>query len=309
MKIKYFYFVFLTMIFSIFTSCTKSTKNENTEKSGSNYLVNDTLVKIENPKLLEYREFVNELDSTDILSVEKATLKFKEVFSNQRFGLADSGFVYFQQLMDTLELKLNEKFQADTAKYNAFAAGNVVSKKLINYQKQLYNNGFRIINLSQSAYIEQNRVYTINAFSSILSNEMNYYNAELNTESLEGFATDDSIIISPQKLVDRNVWYDRFIVNYPHFVFIENCKKFRKAYLSYLFQGMSKTPVYLTSSDKKVLSPYFINAYDYLMQNFNDSETAALVGPYFLALKEGQTANSKSILKKYIIQGLIYDLH
>jgi len=117
---------------------------------------------------------------------------------------------------------------------------------------------------------------------------------------------EDSIIISPLKLVNRVVWYDRFILNYPNFVFIENCKKYRKAYLSYLFQGMDRTPLYL-NSDNKILSPYFINAYDYLMQNFNDSETAKLIEPYYLALKENK--NTNKLLKQYIIKGFILDFH
>jgi len=308
MKIKYIYFTFLMILFSFFISCSKSNKTEKPDKSGSNYLINDTTIKYENPKLVEFRDFINELDSSDILSVGKAAVKFKELFANQRFGLADSGFVYYQQLLDTLELKLNEKFQMDTAKYNAFATGNIASKKLINFQNLYYINGFRIITLNQSAYIEQNRTFHINNFSSIVSNEMNYYQAELNTESIEGFALEDSIIISPQKLVDRVVWYDRFIINYPNFVFIENCKKFRKAYLSYLFQGMPKTPL-LINAEKTIISPYFQVAYEYLIQNYGTSETATLIIPYYTSIKDNQIANSKKILKQNIINGNIFDFH
>lgn len=299
--------LFFAAMLVFFLGCNKPASDNKNSKDTTNHF-NDTILSVEeNPKLVAYRTFVNQLDSSDVNSVSRAVEEYKTVFANERRGLCDSAFVVFQQLMDTLELKLNHKLQEDTTDYLPLLKGAKVPTKIKNFQQQLFLNGFRIIGVDEMFYIQQYRPYVVQQIGYLLSDVMKLYLNEIDTENREGFSQNNAIIISAQQLVDRTLWYENFIKAYPDFEFINNCRAYKKAYLTYLFSGYGTTKLY-SDANKTALSPFFTEAYNYLFTTYQQSEVTSLIQPYFEAIRQGQHQSVRDIKKKYVIKGLIFNL-
>lgn len=298
--------IILTGLFII--SCNRDSKTDKDQKK-NNYNSTDTIhSNQENPLLLEFQNFVDTLDSTDASSALIATEKYKSVFAGQSQGICDSAFLIYMNLTDTLQLRLNEILDNDTTDFEAFINGEKIEGKIADYKNSLLENGFNLTSSEGVVYIDLNYNFLIQNFSAFVSDPMKAYLSEISQENKEGFARDGAIIISPEKLIDRIIWYENFINQNPKFVLINNCKNYRKAYFSYLLNGYSKTTIY-TDSESKELSKYFKTAFDYLIKKYPDTETANLTLPYYEALKQKQQSSANDILKKYVIKGLIFNVN
>lgn len=296
----------MALVFSCGKSADKQTENPNTDT----FHLTDTVSGVyENPKITEFKTFVSQLDSSDVTSATKAMEKYKEIFTGQSTLLCDTGFVIFQALYDTLEMNLSNLHQNDTTNYEPLLSGDqsAVPKNLKDYNNKLKINGFKIASTEGVTYIEQDRNFIARNFNSLVTPVMKDYLTELQKENKEGFAVEGVITISPRQLVDRNVWYEKFVYENPGFVFIQNCKDYQKAYLTYLMCGYEDTKLY-ANDETKELSGFYVDAYNYLSSKYSGSQTAQTVLPYYEALKQKQTANAQSILKGYHIKGMIYSV-
>jgi hypothetical protein len=300
--------LFAVLIFVALSSCGKSNEKPAMSTNEDAFHLTDTAVTVyENPKITEFKAFIAQLDSSDAASVTKATEKYKQLFAGQSTLLCDSGFVVFQALYDSLEMNLSNVHQNDTTNYEPLLFGDqaVVPQKLKDYRNNLKINGFKISSSEEVTYIEQDRNFLVRNFYTFVTPVMKDYLNELQKENKEGFANEGEITISPKQLVDRNVWYEKFVYENPGFVFIRNCKDYQKAYLTYLLCGYENTKLYV-NEDTKDLSDFYLTAYNYLMSKYSGSQTAQTVSPYYEALKQKQTSSAQSILKNYHIKGLIY---
>lgn len=299
------------LVLCLFGSCKKNVEKQTVDESHSDifHLTDTAKVVFENPKITEYKSFVSQLDSADLSSVVKATEKFKSIFADQPTLLCDSAFVLFQAVYDSLENHLNVIHQHDTTDYEPLLFGDQASvpTNLKVFQKNLLANGFKISSAGGVTYIEQDRDYIARNFYTMVSPAMKSYLVELRKENKEGFALDETISISPRQLVDRTVWYERFIAENPDFVFMNNCEKYQKAYLTYLLCGYGKTVVY-TNKETCELSDFYTNAYKYLILKYPASQTAQTVLPYYEAIKKKQSSAAQSLLKNYLIKGMIYSV-
>jgi hypothetical protein len=300
--------LFVVLSFVAFSSCGKSNEKPASTANEDTFHLTDTASTVyENPKIKEFKAFIALLDSADAASVTKATEKYKLLFAGESTLLCDSGFVVFQALYDSLEFNLSNAHQADTTNYEPLllADQTVVPQKLKEYRNKLKFNGFKISSSEGVTYIEQDRIFLVRNFYSFVTPVMKDYLTELQKENKEGFANEGEITISPRQLVDRNVWYEKFVYENPNFVFAKNCKDYQKAYLTYLLCGYEDTKVYVNEETKE-LSDFYLNAYNYLIAKYPSSKTAQTITPYYEALKQKQTSTAQSILKNYHIKGLIY---
>ena len=294
---------------AIMISCNKPASKDTDDKDSTSYHFNDTLlVNQENPKIIEYRAFIHQLDSTDVASALLATDKFKTLFANQSTGLCDSAYVVYQNLMDTIDLKINEKLGNDTTNYSAIYMGEPVSKKIKDFQTYLQKNGFKLSSSEGTVYIEQDRSFVVKNLSTMMSEPMKAYLLQIEKENREGFSEDAAITIKPKQHVDRIIWYENFIKANAGFILIENCKNYKKAYLSYLLQGIDNTPLY-SDAEQMTLEPYYATAFKYLLKTYPEAETTLLVTPYYEAIKQKQKATINDLIKKYTIKGLIFSLN
>jgi len=302
-------FLVFCLVAIVFISCGKQVDKQVVSKADTFHLTDTVHAVTENPKISEFKAFVVKLDSSDIASIPKATEKYKEIFKGQTPALCDSGFVVFQLLYDSIEFHLNLKHQNDTTNYEPLLSDNqsVIPKGLKEFQKKLLLNGFKISASEGVTYIEQDRSFVAKNFYELVTPAMKEYLIEIQKENKEGFAINGTISISPHQLVDRTVWYEKFVAAHPDFVFETNCKNYQKAYLTYLLCGYQNTSVY-QNKESGQLSDFYLNAYNYLLSKYADSQTVQTITPYYDALKQKQTATAQSILKGYRIKGMIFSL-
>ena len=309
MKLLYNFFLISIIVINCFVnvSCNGKARTEKEQKK-NNYNLRDTLFSNqENVLINEFRAYVDSLDSTDVASAFRATEKFKSIFTGKSKGLCDSAFVVFLNLTDTLIVKLNDSLDNDTTDYQAFVNDEISTPKVLQFRNTLLKNGFTLKSSEGIVYIDLSYDYVIRNFSAYVSDPMNVYLSEIQTENKEGFAQDAAIVIAPEKHVDRIIWYENFIKQNPNFVLIENCRNYRKAYFTYLLSGFDNTPLF-SDNDTRALSLYFKIAFDYLLKKYPDSETAMLTQPYYETLKQKEFDASHALLKKYQIKGLIFNL-
>jgi hypothetical protein len=298
--------VFIICTFCVFYSCNKpASKDAKTDKD-STFSISDTLrVESENPQITAYRTYINSLDSTKAESATLALSEFKRAFAGKSTGLCDSAYLELQELIDTVELKLNDRLEDDTTDYSAFYMSAKIPKNLELGQKALQKDGFKFATSEGTVYIEQDRTFVTKNLLTFFSQPMQTYLLQIEKENREGFMEDAGIVISPRLHVDRIIWYEKFIAENPDFLMIKNCKTYKKAYLTYLMTGIDNTYLYDFDEDMK-LTPYFVQAYAYLLKTYPDSEAATLILPYKQAIEQKQKSVVQELLKKYIIKGLIY---
>ncbi len=297
--------LYLMLALSLLVACNNA-KKESSE--GNDYTVNAAINdSAEHPKITALKQFIDSCDSADVSSVSAVTAHFTQIFAGQTTGLCDTAYVVFQNFYDSVDVHINDSLQNDTLDYAAMMEAPKPSKQLKDFKKKLAANGFRLVNSSGAVYIEQDRSYVSKNFYPLLSDSMKVYLDEIKLESEQGFALDEQISITPDKLVNRVIWYEKFIAGNPKFLFLTNCKNFRKAYLTYLVNGYGKSVLYSDNATKE-LSAYFTEAYAYLLKTFPQSETAVLLQPYIDALLQKQTQKANEQRKTFVIKGLIYNL-
>ncbi len=295
-----------TCVILCFSAChNKSAQNNNPALDSTGFNADTLQLLVENSQIIAYREFVQSLDSSKAESVTLAFHEFKRTFGGKSTGLCDSSYLVLQELIDAVELKLNEKLQSDTTDYAALYTNTNVPLKIALAQITLQKDGFKFGISEGMVYIEQDRSYVIKNLLTFFSEPMQAYLLQIEKENREGFMEDAGIVISPRVHVERIVWYEKFIAENPGFVLIKNCKSYKKAYLTYLLTGIDNTKLYENEEEMK-LSPYFVQAYKYLLKTYPNSETAALVLPYKQAIEQKQKSVVEELLKKYVIKGLIY---
>ena len=304
MQIKLYQLAFLLLV--LFASCNKPANNQSSIANDSTLFLNDsTLQAIENPHLVAFRAYIQQLDSADAKSMELSMNEFKRIFQNKSTGLCDSAYCIYQELIDTLELKLNDKLMNDTTDYLPLFTSTTISKKLKLAKAELLKYGFRYAVSEGQVYIEQDRSYLIKNLMPLFSGPMKAYLQQIEKENREGFIDDAGIVIQPKQHVDRIIWYEQFIAENPDFMLIKNCKSYKKAYQTYLFTGIDNTRLF-EDEENMVLSSYFIAAYNYLSKVYPQSELALLVQPFRLAIEQKQLSVVEGLLKKYTIKGLIF---
>lgn len=304
MQLKFFTFPIILLVF--LNSCTKPATNQTSNAIDSTLLTNDTLsIAQEDANIIAFKEFIHKLDSTDKQSLQLSTLEFQRIFANKSTGLCDTAYEVYQQFIDTLELKLNEKLEQDSIDYLPLFSNAVVPKKLKDANSELLRSGFKFAQSEGMVYIEQDRNYVIRNLFSFFSEPMKAYLTQIEKENREGFMDDAGIVITPKQHVDRIIWYEKFMAENTDFVMNKNCKAYKKAYLTYLLTGIDNTQLF-ENKEQMMLNPYFKKAFSYLLKTYPESETAMLVQPFKSAIEQKQMAVVDDLIKKYTIKGLIF---
>jgi hypothetical protein len=304
MNFKLYLFAIIILVF--FTACNKPISNNVTTDNYSLLLASDSMVHaIENPNITAFRNYIHQLDSSSAKSMDLSLKEFKRIFTNKSTGLCDTAYLVYQQFIDTIELKINDKLLNDTTQYMPLFTSTNAPQELVNANKELIKYGFKYVASEGQVYIEQDRSYVLKNLLSLFSESMKTYLQQIEKENREGFMADASIVIQPKQHVDRIIWYENFISDNPDFILIKNCKSYKKAYLTYLFSGIDNTRLF-ADKEKMILSPYFINAYNYVLKAYSDSEVATLLKPLSVAIEQKQLSVVTELLKKYTIKGLIF---
>ncbi len=311
--------LFLTFSSNLFFSCGGNQTKDTTETNADSVLLETkTVTETTNPSE-EYRTFVMNLDTTKMSSSKIAAEKYKELYATSTPKQADEGFLIFDKLYNSLAFNLDEqhykagekdgmydKYDQIAGIYNGYNDGKNAPVEMMAYHKELTSHGFGIGMVEGSTYILQNRDFLKDVFYDRVSEPMKEYLIQQNKEAKEIFASDGGLIISPTRLAERVIWAEQFMKENPDFYseLMKNIKWSKITYLTVLFEGLDNTPLF--DYETKQLSQDFEEAYRTVLSSYSDTETAAMIQPYYEAIKNKNTKKQKELIKTYQDKGELY---
>ena len=314
--------LFFLFLFGLLFSCRGEKKNETSETTSNDSTSTETTkdaVKTVNPAE-EYRSFVATLDTTQMTSTKKAAEKFQELYTNATQEQTDEGFLIFDKLYTSVYRSLDEQHYKDMDKtgeydkydviagiYNGYNDGKDASPEMLAYNKELASHGFGIGMEEGSTYVLQNRDFLKEYFYDKVSPAMKDYLVQKNKEAKESFASDGGLIISPTRLAERIIWAENFVKENPNFPkeLMEEIKWSDRAYFSTLVMGMDNTPLF--DYQTKEIDPEFEKAYQTIISSYSDTQTAAIIKPYYEAIKNNDTKKQEEIIGKLRSEDRIYN--
>lgn len=309
MRLKFNLFCFLLALLFATSACKPKSETAGEDKKPNRYYAEDSLIVVgDNIQLADFKVFVQDLDLEQPKSATQAIARYKADFAGQPPGFCDTAFVVLQSVIDTIELKLNVELYDDTTDFSPLFLNEDIPPYISKFNKSLQSNGFKLLSSEGYPYIIQNRSFVLSQISDMISEELKAYLTQIELENREGFVEDASIIITPKQHVDRILWYESFIKAHPKFILVENCKSYQKAYFTYLLVGFDNTRLY-DNEESMTLSSYYSEAYQYLLKNYPESDTAQLLSPYYNAIKQAKPIVVKDLVKSYVVKGLIFDMY
>jgi hypothetical protein len=314
-----FCLLLLTFSSGLLFSCGGTDQKETTSNETDSVIVEtETVIETVNPSE-EYQTFVTSLDTTQMSSSKQAAEKFQELYASATPEQADEGFLIFDKLYNSLAYNLDEQHYKNGAKngeydkydqiagiYNGYNDGKDAPPEMIAYHKELASHGFGIGMTEGSTFILQNRDFLKGYFYDKVSEPMKKYLVQKNKEAKEMFSSDGGLLISPTRLAERVIWAENFMKENPNFhpKLMEELKWSKKSYLTFLLEGMDNTPLF--DYETKELSPDFEEAYQTVTSSYSNTETAAIIKPYYEAIKNKNTKKQDELMIKYQTEDKIY---
>lgn len=304
---KLLLYIIINILFVSFFSCKPKQEEDKTTRI-NRLLNNDSIRKpIEIPEISSYLKVLQQSDIKNVKSLNYAIESFLNIFDRSDSSVCDSAYVHFQQFADSIEFYQNLKLEEDTAYYNIIFSGKKIPKKITEFVINLNQNGFRIQLSDSIPTVILNRKFIVEKLDTLISAQLKSYLLYLDNEFKIGFAESDSIIISPFELVDRILWYENFIQNYPNFVFRSECENHLKAYTTYLVLGYGKTKFFQDES-KFIISAYFKQSLEYLFNKNTNSTTANKLLEFKTAIESSSFNKLIEARKNLSIKGIIYNI-
>ncbi|AFM03008.1 hypothetical protein Fleli_0541 [Bernardetia litoralis DSM 6794] len=313
------FLLFIVLSSGLLFSCRGTDKQETTKNEADSVAVKtETVIETVNPSE-EYHTFVASLDTTQMSSSKKAVEKYKELYATATSEQADEGFLIFDRLYNSIAFNLDEQHYKNGAKngkydkydqiagiYNGYNDGKDAPPEMIAYNNELASHGFGIGMTEGSTFVLQNRDFLKDTFYDKVSEPMKSYLVQKNKEAKEMFSSDGGLLISPTRLAERVIWAEEFIKENPNFYseLMEELKASKKMYLTYLFEGMDNTPLF--DYQTKQLNQDFEEAYQTITSSYSDTETAAMIKPYYEAIKNKNTKKQDELMTKYQAEDKIY---
>lgn len=307
----------ITFSSGLLFSCGGNDKKETTEESIDSVTVNAETETV-NPSE-EYQTFVSALDTTQMSSSKTAVEKYKELYATATSEQADEGFLIFNKLYNSLAFNLDDqhykkaikdeqydKYDQIAGMYNGYNDGKDAPPEMVAYNTELASHGFGIGMTEGSTFVLQNRNFLKDYFYDKVSEPMKNYLGQKNKEAKEMFSSDGGLLISPTRLAERVIWAENFIKENPNFhsELMEELKWSKKSYLTTLLTGMDNTPLF--DYETKQISSDFEEAYQTVTSSYSDTETAAMIKPYYEAIKNKNTKKQEELIAKYQAEDKIY---
>jgi hypothetical protein len=257
--------------------------------------------------LNNYRIYLHSLDTLQPASNTTAAKKYAELFKSANQNTRDSAFSVFKDFYNKLDQTLDNSRDASISYDSLVTDSNghlpKLSPKLAAFAQALKDNGFKVYMSEGDPYIGQDLDFEAEWFYAYISEPLKNFLIELNKEDKEGFSEDAGLIISPEQLADRTVWWENFAKKNSGTIIGRPSLENWKSYLGTMMNGMDNSPV-LESG--QTLNPYYKAAYSRVMNNYPATQSARYIAPYFKLLQNKQDAKAKDLVRDYESKKIIY---
>jgi Bacterial SH3 domain len=158
--------------------------------------------------------------------------------------------------------------------------------------KQLAANGFRLETAEGSIFPIADWEFVNKQFAGRLSAPMQSYIDQSIKEQTEPISSDGGLMITASEVANRAVFWEKFVSTNSASFLAKEAKKMAKQHVEVLITGMNNTPTF--DYEKKMLSPDFQTAYEYLLKTYPTSQAAKKIGAFYDLVKaEGMKKTAK----------------
>jgi|GEM_PF-483055 len=287
--------IYCFLITLIIASCVSNNKENNADDSTSTNqdAEGHTLTNVD-----KLEDYILALDSTDINSVGKAVLKFKELFQKEDTISNDKGVSLVLKYLNLVSLYANESTFEEDVDYSPLLDIEInngktdIPDELESDYKKISENGFRVRQTEGMYSLILNPFFIQEQFYPYVSSTFEIFLQQIGRENIEGYAADAAIIIPYQTLVQRTVWWETFAKNTAGTPAGAHADKVYRKYFKDLTIGMDNTP----TIESQQISPYFHDTYQYLKEFAPHSETYEKLENYINLLEQQEIEQAKALL-------------
>ena len=218
----------------------------------------------------DYKEYINSLDTTQLNSITKALDKIKLNFGNISKEKTDSLFIVFRRFYHK---EIIEWSNNSTKLFNENYL-NPKSEKVKKLKDSLSTFGVTIRMSEGIYYANPLPDFLKDNFSKNVSEAVSKYIVQRAHEEKEGFAEDASLIISPKDLLERTVFWEKYIQQFPNSSMINFAIHFYNIYLNVFTLGLDNSSVIEPNGN---LSKEYLSAYEYCLINYPNTRTGKVI--------------------------------
>lgn len=274
------------LLFLAITACKKKT----TETVNTQETTQETTVNSE--KLQNYKQFLNKLDTTILLSASKAGTEFMEQFKDTNVETNDSAYSLFNDFHHLLTVPQQNIMDKDNDAYMQLFLGvdGKPSQKVKEHYTELQKSGFFLGTVEGYTYIAAAPEFQRKYFFEKLSPAMQVYFAQTQKETKEGTADDGGLLVEPKILAERLLFWDNFATQYPNFRWKTLVGYEIQANRGTLLFGMDNTPAF--DYETKNLDAAYRVAYRFLIDQHGIAKIGKLFTEYFEILSKTNMKDS-----------------
>jgi len=241
--------------------------------------------------LQEFKQFAEELDKTQIKSVDSLKENYKKTASEQSKQCRSILFGDFRHYYDKMaeayitsaEEKLNEKYPLSAQK----------EKK---YKAEFKKIGLRLDQSEGTYYVEADSAWFLKEFTSSLSDEWKKFLEQSSHEKKNRFMGDDAVMISWEDLEKRVIFWEKFLNDHPDFVKKSTVSDTLLLYSATYLKGSGNSPIY--DWDTKKLKSDIRKSYENFLKQNTQSKYHDIVKSQYTILKDNAFKIDKKTSKK-----------
>lgn len=283
--------LWLSLIVLVISACHHQEKPKPIDQSGRF----DTSYAGETPIIISYDSLLSTLNDTDLSMSLVAYKEYQHRFADQSPQVCDTAlhiFLWFQYRLnaDSAARRLGDTVMGEL--YAADHSGKKLSPALEELRQKFHEELF-------TTGVEEDNYFLIPSwqearrrFSGFVSEPMKEILAQNALEEEQGFQSDAALDITPEQLVSRTVWWERFLDRNPNYIYTPEAKSIYKQLLSIVERGTDNTQVNLGDD---ILTPYFDAVYSCLRDSFPATRTNQAIASVYQAYQQ----HDKAALRRF----------
>ena len=263
-----------------------------------------------------FQNYISTLNPNDITTLDRSANRYRQLFEKSSSFTKDTAFIVFWRYYVTVADSLGAKYVQDE-KYISFvnikgfdeksSKNERLKQTLLNRNKNLNENDFQILKKINHYGYKFDMIegvilvsvadpgFILNNFSGLISHGLKLYITKVLEEIDAAGNPEAEIHNSPDEIVNRLLWWERFINNNPNFFLIDDCYSTYDGYLFTLMLGTVSNPAF-NSTDQK-LNEKFKKAYEKIINHHKGTKAAAMITQYYNILKKNNFTYSKESVK------------
>lgn len=241
------------------------------------------------PLAIAFKHSLNAISGQDCKVIQSALELYSDKMRGKSPAIADHAVPYLEGFIDSVVYRLNDEL-IQRSDYDAFGESmNEDGKSSKDPKIQHDIDAWKACGLHLEfpegmCQIEADAGLVNPTVLPLVTPVMKQYLEQRKKEIGEGWTEDAGLMITPQQLAERAVFWDEFVASNPTFVYASRIRFLASAYMMGLIAGEDNTPS-IDYGDTGTVLPEFKSAYEWVLKEHPKTETGRNVKEWMDILK------------------------